>query len=31
MAEILIMEPDVRLSSKMCDVLTRAGHHCTSA
>ena len=31
MAEILIMEPDVRLSSKMCDVLTRTGHHCTSA
>ena len=31
MAEILIMEPDVRLSGKMCDVLNRAGHHCTSA
>ncbi|MGN0777707.1 MAG: response regulator transcription factor [Aristaeellaceae bacterium] len=31
MAEILIMEPDDQLSRKMCDVLTRAGHHCTTA
>ena len=28
MAKILIMEPDVRLGMKMCDVLTHAGHSC---
>ena len=31
MAEILIMEPELRLGMKMNDVLTRAGHHCTLA
>lgn len=31
MAEILIMEPDLRLGMKMCDVLTRAGHSCNLA
>lgn len=29
MAEILIMEPELRLGLKMSDVLTRAGHTCT--
>lgn len=29
MAEILIMEPDVRLGTKMSDTLCRAGHACT--
>jgi len=28
MTEILIMEPDLRVGMKMCDVLTRAGHGC---
>lgn len=31
MAEILIMEPELRLGMKMCDVLTHAGHQCTVA
>lgn len=30
MADILIIEPDKRIGRKMCDVLTRAGHTCTS-
>ena len=30
MADILIMEPDLRVGRKMCDVLARAGHRCTS-
>ena len=29
MAEILIMEPELRLGMKMSDVLTQAGHTCT--
>ncbi len=29
MAEILIMEPELRLGLKMSDILTRAGHTCT--
>lgn len=29
MAEMLIMEPELRLGMKMCDTLTRAGHTCT--
>lgn len=29
MAEILIMEPELRLGMKMSDILTRAGHVCT--
>jgi len=28
MADILMMEPDIRLGMKMCDVLTHGGHHC---
>ena len=28
MTELLIMEPDLRVGMKMCDVLTRAGHRC---
>lgn len=31
MAEILIMEPDARLGSKMSEVLSRAGHHPVAA
>lgn len=31
MADILIMEPDERLGMKMNEVLTRAGHQCTTA
>ena len=31
MAEILIMEPELRLGMKMRDVLSRAGHTCTLA
>ena len=31
MAEILLMEPDARLSAKMCDVLSHAGHSCLAA
>lgn len=31
MAEILIMEPELRLGTKMNEVLSRAGHHCTLA
>ena len=30
MADILIMEPDPRIGRKMCDILTKAGHTCTS-
>lgn len=30
MADILIMEPDRRVGSKMCEVLSRAGHVCTA-
>ena len=30
MADILIMEPDQRVGQKMCDLLSRAGHRCTS-
>ena len=30
MADILIMEPDHRIGSKMCETLSRAGHTCTS-
>ena len=31
MAEILIMEPELRLGTKMNEVLSRAGHHCALA
>ena len=31
MAEILMMEPDARLGTKMCEVLSHAGHSCTAA
>ena len=31
MAEILLMEPDARLSAKMCEVLSHAGHSCLAA
>ena len=31
MADILIMEPEVRLGMKMCDVLIHAGHGCALA
>jgi len=31
MADVLIMEPELRLGMKMCDVLTHAGHRCTVA
>ena len=30
MADILIMEPDRRIGKKMCDILAKAGHICTS-
>ena len=30
MADILIMEPDHRIGSKMCEILSRAGHTCTA-
>ena len=30
MADILIMEPDQRIGKKMCEILTKAGHICTS-
>ena len=31
MAKLLIMEPDAHLGAKMCETLTRAGHHCSIA
>lgn len=31
MADILIMEPDLRVGMKMCDVLSRVGHRCAVA
>ena len=30
MADILIMEPDRRVGRRMCEILTKAGHTCTS-